>query len=128
MPERDVMIGIANLRSGAVGAPAAAPAAVSVPAPSPSPASALVGRVQSSEWGATFESSGFDLHNASLAVRYIGKNAGAGWQSISVFNWQSWSWQTTLPTYHQELLGDSPVQSRYCWWSRRECVPVCCHG
>jgi len=46
------------------------------------------------EWQATIEPNGFgpDLTNATVAMQYTGKNAGAGYQIISAFNWRTWSW------------------------------------
>jgi hypothetical protein len=42
------------------------------------------------EWTATFQT---DMPTvAEPLVRYVGKNAGAGFQFITVFNWRTWSW------------------------------------
>jgi hypothetical protein len=43
------------------------------------------------EWTATFETS-WSGETSSIPLRYVGKNAGAGFQFILVFNWRTWSW------------------------------------
>lgn len=44
------------------------------------------------EWSSRFQVNGEVPANTQLGLLYIGKNAGAGFQFISVWNWNSMSW------------------------------------